>query len=148
MAPKKISKTRQKIHDVYEENEYASLKQNQTRARSLTVGTTTGGIIEVGMRGDLANLWYLLHPVEAVEIIEQLAAAAGLQVAMRPKQDFTSWRSWDTTIPGCTHWVGAAPWQLSDEQREYLTEVRAKNIQAIEESKKVEALQEAKNEPE
>jgi hypothetical protein len=67
---------------------------------------------------------------------------------MRPKQDFTSWRSWDTTIPGCTHWVGAAPWQLSDEQREYLTEVRAKNIQAIEESKKVEALQEAKNEPE
>ena len=148
MAPKKISKTRQKIHDVYEENEYASLKQNQTRARSLTVGTTTGGIIEVGMRGDLANLWYLLHPVEAVEIIEQLAAAAGLQVAMRPKQDFTSWRSWDTTIPGCTHWVGAAPWQLSDEQREYLTEVRAKNIQAIEESKKVEALQEAKNESE
>jgi hypothetical protein len=148
MAPKKISRTRQKIHDVYEENEYASLKQNQTRARSLTVGTTTGGIIEVGMRGDLANLWYLLHPVEAVEIIEQLAAAAGLQVAMRPKQDFTSWRSWDTTIPGCTHWVGAAPWQLSDEQREYLTEVRAKNIQAIEESKKVEALQEAKNEPE
>ena len=148
MASKKTSETRQKIHEIYEENEYASLKQNQTRARSLTIGNTTGGIIEVNMRGDFTNLWYLLHPVEAVEIIEQLAAAAGLQVAMRPKQDFTSWRSWDTTIPGCTHWVGAAPWQLSDEQREYLTEVRAKNIQAIEESKKVEALQEAKNEPE
>lgn len=148
MAPKKISKTRQKIHDVYEENEYASLKQNQTRARSLTVGTTTGGIIEVGMRGDLANLWYLLHPVEAVEIIEQLAAAAGLQVAMRPKQDFTSWRSWDTAIPGSAHWLGAAPWQLPDEEREYLGEIRAKNVKAIEESKKVQALQEAKNEPE
>lgn len=146
MAPKKISKTRQKIHDVYEENEYANLKQSQTRARSLTVGTTTGGIIEVNMRGDFSNLWYVLHPVEAVEIIEQLAAAAGLQVAMRPKQDFTSWRSWDTTIPGTAHWLGAAPWQLNDEQREYLGEVRAKNIQAIEESKKVEALQEAKNE--
>ena len=148
MAPKKISKTRQKIHDVYEENEYASLRQNQTRARSLTIGTTTGGIIEVGMRGDLSNLWYLLHPVEAVEIIEQLAAAAGLQVAMRPKQDFTSWRSWDTTIPGSAHWLGAAPWQLPDEEREYLGKVRAKNIQAIEESKKVEALQESKNESE
>lgn len=148
MAPKKISRTRQKIHEIYEENEYASLKQNQARARSLSVGTTTGGLIEVNMRGDLSNLWYILHPVEAVEIIEQLAAAAGLQVAMRPKQDFTSWRSWDTTIPGCAHWVGAAPWQLSDDQREYLGEVRAKNVQAIEESKKVEALQEAKNESE
>jgi len=148
MAPKKISKTRQKIHDVYEENEYAALKQNQSRARSLAVGTTTGGIIEVSMRSDFSTLWYSLHPVEAVEIIEQLAAAAGLQVAMRPKQDFTSWRSWDTTIPGCAHWLGAAPWQLSDEQREYLGEVRAKNVQAIEESKKVEALEEAKNEPE
>lgn len=148
MAPKKITETRQKIHEVYEENEYASLKQNQTRARSLTVGTTTGGLIEVNMRGDFTNLWYVLHPVEAVEIIEQLAAAAGLQVAMRPKQDFTSWRSWDTTIPGTAHWLGAAPWQLNDEQREYLGEVKAKNIQAIEESKKVEALQESKNEPE
>jgi hypothetical protein len=148
MTSKKISETRQKIHEIYEENEYASLKQNQSRARALTIGNTTGGIIEVSMRGDFSHLWYSLHPVEAVEIIEQLAAAAGLQVAMRPKQDFTSWRSWDTTIPGCTHWVGAAPWQLSDEQREYLTEVRAKNVQAIEESKKVEALEEAKNEPE
>ena len=148
MASKKISKTRQKIHDVYEENEYAALKQNQSRARSLAVGTTTGGIIEVSMRSDFSTLWYSLHPVEAVEIIEQLAAAAGLQVAMRPKQDFTSWRSWDTTIPGCAHWLGAAPWQLSDDQREYLGEVRAKNVQAIEEPKKVEALEEAKNEPE
>jgi len=148
MTSKKISETRQKIHDLYEENEYASLKQNQSRARALTIGNTTGGIIEVSMRGDFSHLWYSLHPVEAVEIIEQLAAAAGLQVAMRPKQDFTSWRSWDTTIPGSAHWLGAAPWQLPDEEREYLGEVRAKNVQAIEESKKVEALEEAKNEPE
>jgi hypothetical protein len=148
MTSKKISETRQKIHDLYEENEYASLKQNQSRARALTIGNTTGGIIEVSMRGDFSHLWYSLHPVEAVEIIEQLAAAAGLQVAMRPKQDFTSWRSWDTTIPGSAHWLGAAPWQLPDEEREYLGKVRAKNVQAIEESKKVEALEEAKNEPE
>ena len=47
MAPKKISKTRQKIHDVYEENEYASLRQNQTRARSLTIGTTTGALLKL-----------------------------------------------------------------------------------------------------
>ena len=135
MAPKKISKTRQKIHDLYEENELANLQQSQTRARSFTVGTTTGGIIEVGMRGDFSNLWYLLQPVEAVEIINQLAAAAGLEVAMRPRQDFATWRGWDTSLPPSVHWMGAAPWQLSDEQRAELEAVKAKNIKAIEQSK-------------
>lgn len=135
MAPKKVSKTRQKIHELYEENELANLKQTQTRARSFTVGTTTGGIIEVGMRGDYANLWYLLQPVEAVEIINQLAAAAGLEVAVRPRQDFATWRGWDASLPPSVHWMGAAPWQLSDEQRAELEAVKAKNIKAIEQSR-------------
>ncbi len=135
MAPKKVSKTRQKIHDLYEENELANLQQTQTRARSFTIGTTTGGIIEVGMRGDFSNLWYLLQPVEAVEIINQLAAAAGLEVAMRPRQDFATWRGWDTSLPPSVHWMGAAPWQLSDEQRAELEAVKSKNIKAIEQSK-------------
>jgi hypothetical protein len=91
----------------------------------------------------------LLHPVEAAEMIEQLAAAAGLQVALRPKQDFTTWRSWDTTVPGCAHWIGAAPWQMTDEQREYLTGIKEKNIKAIEGTKKeVKALEESKDESE
>lgn len=131
MAQKKVSKTRQQIQEIYEQNELANLKEGQERARSFLVGTTTGGLIEVGLRGDFANLWYVLHPVEAVEMIESLAAAAGLQVALRPKQDFTTWRSWDTTTPGCAHWVGAAPWQMSDEQRDYLTAMKEKNINAI-----------------
>ena len=149
MPQKKLSRTRKKIHDVYEQNEYTELKHNQSRARSFSVGTTTGGIIEVSMRADVGNVWYLLHPVEAAEMIEQLAAAAGLQVALRPKQDFTSWRSWDPTIPGCAHWVGAAPWQLNDEAREYLSAFNEKNIKALEESKKnIKALEESKNESE
>ena len=135
MAPKKVSKTRQKIHEIYEENELANLKQSQTRARSFTVGTTTGGIIEVGMRGDFANLWYLLQPVEAVEIINQLAAASGLEIAMRPKQDFSTWRGWETSLPSSIHWMGTAPWQLNEEQRAELEAVKAKNIKAIEQSK-------------
>ena len=135
MAPKKVSKTRQKIHELYEENELANLKQTQTRARSFTVGTTTGGIIEVGMRGDFANLWYLLQPVEAVEIINQLAAAAGLEIAMRPRQDFATWRGWDTSLPPSVHWMGAAPWQLSEEDRAQLEAIKAKNIKAIEQSR-------------
>ena len=132
MAQKKVSKTRQKIHEIYEENELASMRQIQTRARSLSVGTAGGGIVEVNMRGDFSNLWYLLQPTEAVEIIEQLAAAAGIEIAMRPKQNFSTWRSWDTSLPTSVAWMGAAPWQLSDEQRLELEATKSKNIKAIE----------------
>jgi G:T/U-mismatch repair DNA glycosylase len=134
MASKKVSSTRKKINELYEENELANLKQTQTRARSFTIGTTTGGIIEVALRGDFANLWYLLQPVEAVEVINQLAAAAGLEIAMRPRQDFATWRGWDTSLPPSVHWMGAAPWQLTDEQRAELEAVKAKNIKAIQQS--------------
>lgn len=134
MVSKKISSTRKKINQIYEENELANLKQTQTRARSFTIGTTTGGIIEVAMRGDYANLWYLLQPVEAVEIINQLAAAAGLEIAMRPRQDFAVWRGWDTSLPPSVHWIGAAPWQLSDDQRAELEAIKAKNIKSIPQS--------------
>lgn len=134
MAQRKVSKTRQKIQNLYEENELASIQQSQTRARSFTIGSACGGIIEVSMRGDFSNLWYLLQPVEAVEVINQLAAAAGIEVAMRPRQDFASWRSWDTSLPASVHWMGSAPWQLSDEAREQLEEVKAKNLKAIKES--------------
>jgi hypothetical protein len=111
MTQKKVSKTRQKIHEIYEQNELAGLQQNQSRASSFTVGTTTGGIIEVGMRGDYANLWYLLQPVEAVEMINQLAAAAGIEVAMRPRKDFASWRDWKHTEEELAHyrWVQNLP---------------------------------------
>ena len=135
MAQKKISKTRRQIQAEYENNELACLIQNQSRARSLSVGTCTGGLVEVNMRGDHSNLWYILHPVEAVEFMEQIAAACGIQIAMRPKQDFTTWRSWDTTLPGTAHWLGAAPWQLSQEDRDNLTAIKEKNIKSIEESK-------------
>jgi hypothetical protein len=135
MAQRKVSKTRQKIQNLYEENELASLEQNQSRARSFSVGTTTGGVIEVSMRGDFSNLWYLLQPVEAVEMINQLAAASGIEIAMRPRQDFASWRSWDTSLPGSVHWMGTAPWQINEEEREKLEAAKAKNLKAIEESK-------------
>jgi hypothetical protein len=132
MALKKVSKTRQKIHEIYEENELAGLKQIQTRARSLSVGTAGGGIIEVNLRGDFSNLWYQMQPTEAIEVIGQLAAAAGVEIAMRPRNDFASWRSWDTSLPASVAWMGAAPWQLSEEQRLELEAAKAKNIKAIE----------------
>jgi hypothetical protein len=134
MPQKKLSKTRQKIHEVYEENELACLKQNQTRGRSLSVGTAGGGVVELNMRGDFANLWYQMQPTEVIEIIGQLAAATGIEIAMRPRQDFASWRSWDPTLPANVAWMGAAPWQLSEEDRALLAEYKAKNIKSIEAS--------------
>jgi hypothetical protein len=132
MAPKKISKTRQQINAIYEENELAGLKQNQFRGRSLTVGSATGGIIELCIRGDFSNLWFQMQPTEAVELIGQIAAAAGVEIAMRPRNDFAAWRSWDATLPASVQWMGAAPWQLSEEDRTLLAEAKAKNIKAIE----------------
>jgi len=132
MTNKKISKTRQKIHQIYEENELAGMTANQTRARSISVGTAGGGIVEINMRGDFSNLWYQMQPTEAIELIGQISASIGVEIAIRPRQDFSSWRSWDTTLPSSIAWIGAAPWQLTDEQREEIEQVKSKNIKAIE----------------
>lgn len=133
----KNSKIRKKINQIYEENELANLETNKNRARSFTVGTAFGGIIEVSMRGDYSNLWCILQPVEAVEFIEQLAAAAGLQVALRPKQDFSSWRGWEIDADD-KYWVGAARWQLNlDDNLDQIlgTNEATKMLQASKENK-------------
>jgi len=132
MTNKKISKTRQKIHQIYEENELAGMTANQTRARSISVGTAGGGIVEINMRGDFSNLWYQMQPTEAIELIGQISASIGVEIAIRPRQDFSSWRSWDTTLPSSIAWIGAAPWQLTGEQREEIERAKSKNIKAIE----------------
>lgn len=121
MEKKKSSELRKKIIDAYEENEYAHVISNRNRSRSVTVGTAFGGIIEVSMRGDFHSLWCTLQPVEVVELIEQLAASAGLEIAIRPRQDFATWRGWDTDADH-KYWAGAAHWQVqqikeAEEQR-------------------------------
>ena len=125
MAKKEETEIRKKIKEMYEENEYASLGQNRNRARSVTVGTAFGGAIEVNMRGDFHSLWCILSPVEAVEMLEQLAAAAGVQVATKPKDDFSAWRGWDVDNVNHIHWKGAAPWQVSPENRNAPKELEA-----------------------
>jgi hypothetical protein len=136
------SEIRQKINQYYEENELANLESNRNRARSFSVGTAFGGIIEVSMRGDFHNMWCLLQPVEAVEFIEQLAAASGLQVALRPKQDFASWRGWNVETDN-KYWIGSAHWQLGndDPARKALegNEEDQKQLPESEESTKISA---------
>lgn len=117
MAPKqKISKTREKIIAIAEENELASLLETRNRARSVTCGPASGGIVEITMRSDTHSLWYNISPVEAVEFMTQLAAAVGIEVAFRPRQDFAAWRAWDNSMPINSNWIGTAPWQLEYQQ--------------------------------
>jgi hypothetical protein len=110
---KSKSEIREKINQIYEENELANLISNKNRARSITIGTALGGVVEISMRGDYHDLWLIMQPVEVIELIEQLAAGIGIQIAMRPKQDFAAWRGWDVESDD-RYWAGAAPWQIED----------------------------------
>lgn len=139
---KKSSKIRQKINELCEENEYLSIQQNRNRARSVTVGTCFGGIVEIILRSDLATVYAQMQPVEVVELIEQLASGCGLDIAMRPKQDFASWRGWEEVIGQRVgfdkiSWKGAASWQLNGDE----VEENYKNKMKLLESQKVEVKQ-------
>ena len=114
---------REKINRLCEENEFLSIKQNQNRARSITVGTAFGGVVEINMRSDIASVYAQMQPTEAIELIEQLAAGVGVEVAMRPKVNFASWRGWEEVIDQRVGWdkiawKGAAAWQLNGTQLE------------------------------
>lgn len=120
MASKKISKTREKINALMEENELVALLDGRNRARSVTCGPSTGGMVEITMRSDKATMWYHISPVEAIEFMTQLAASCGVEAAFRPRQDFAAWRSWDTSMPVTSNWLGTAPWQLEQQERNSL----------------------------
>jgi hypothetical protein len=80
------------------EQELKNAKSNTTRSRSVTVGTAFGGTTEISMRGDGgAILWCILQPVEAIELIHQLAANVGCHIALKPREDFSSWRGWNVS---------------------------------------------------
>ena len=75
------------------------------------------------MRSDAATVWAQLRPVEAIELMEQLAAGCGIEIAMRPKQNFASWRGWEEVIDrnisvNQLDWKGTAPYQLGPNEEE------------------------------
>lgn len=129
-SKKKTNKIREKINEIYEENELAGLIASKSRARSVTVGTAFGGIVELSMRGDYYSLWSVLQPVEVIELIEQLASGVGLQIAMRPRQDFASWRGWNIDADD-RYWAGSAPWQMQQ-----VMETHKKSLEGNTEEKK------------
>jgi len=135
-----ISDVRKRINELCEENELQGLLESRHRSRSLTVGQTSGGVVEFGMRNEYSHLYYLVNPVEGVELLGQIASAIGVEIAIRPRDDFASWRSWDAQLPASIHWMGAAPWQLDEDERKKLSEAKSKKIsdKLLEESDKTE----------
>jgi len=97
----------QKLKKIEEDLGVLSAKANLYRGRSITVGPAGNGVIEISIRADGATVWYQMYPVEAVEFLEQMAAACGLYVATRPKNDFASWRDWKETNLEDYSWRGA-----------------------------------------
>jgi hypothetical protein len=75
---------------------FNSTSATSNRSRAITVGPAGCGIVEVILRSDTHMLWHQLQPVEAIELIESIAAAVGVYVATKPKDDYASWRDWST----------------------------------------------------
>lgn len=80
------------------------------RSRSITVGTTFGGTTELSMRGNGDRFLYcIMQPVEVIELIHQLAANVGCHIAIKPRDDFSSWREWRVSDAEKKHLNGHAP---------------------------------------
>jgi len=131
MVRKKQSNIDAKIEQFTKECQLADFMQRKKMARSVSVGSAGGGIIEVSMRGDFADLFMHLKPPEVMELIGQLAAGSGIEICARPKNDFSSWRSWDPSLPESVAWLGAAPWQLSESDREELYAAKVKSLKQV-----------------
>jgi len=150
MAKKREQQTselRKLIQEAYEQNELDSVVSSRHRARSITVGTAFGGVCEVTLRSETNFLYAQMQPTEVVELIEQLAAGIGVEIAMRPKQNFASWRGWEEVIDqrigwDKIAWKGAAVWQIGGDKIE---ENAQKKLNA---GKEIKALPESKEENE
>lgn len=141
-----ISDTMKSIHDLDEKIEYErklneldSIHSIRNRARSVTVGTAFGGIVEINLRSENNYLYAQMQPTECIELIEQLAAGCGVEIAMRPKQNFASWRGWEEVIDqrigfDKIAWKGTAAWQLGGND----LEENYKELHGIEEPKKLQ----------
>ena len=88
-----------RIQDLDAEFQARNRENELNRARSVTVGTAFGGTVEVMMRGNNNFMWATMQPVEVVELINQLAAGIGCHIAIKPRNDFASWREWQLDAP-------------------------------------------------
>lgn len=106
----KPSEVKKKLAELRDQQELANCMGELSRARSVTVGTAFGGTTEVSMRAsDGTHVWCLLQPVETIELIHQLAANVGCHIALKPREDFSSWRGWKVSEEERLHLNGHPP---------------------------------------
>lgn len=107
MNKAELKKKRQEIAN---RQEIDGIEATLNRARSITVGTSFGGTTEIMMRGEGSkHMWCVMQPVEVTELIHQLAANIGCHIAIKPRDDFASWREWRVSEAEKKHLQGHAP---------------------------------------
>lgn len=98
------------IEDFSRQQDVYNITEAANRARSVTVGTAFGGTTELTMRrGDGSFTFAILQPVEAIELIHQLAANVGCHLQLVPRKDFASWRDWRVSEEERLHLNGHPP---------------------------------------
>ena len=110
MAKRLNKHLEEKINEINAEMSIINRMGELKRSRSVTVGTAFGGTTELMMRGNDGNvLWAVMQPVEVIELIHQLASNVGCHLALKPREDFSSWRDWKLTEQEKLHYNGHAP---------------------------------------
>ena len=106
----KRSELQKKLDEMLNQQELANRMGELSRARSVTVGTAFGGTTELSMRAaDGTHIWCLMQPAETIELIHQLSANVGCHIALKPRDDFSSWREWRVSEAEKKHLNGHAP---------------------------------------
>lgn len=106
----KKQEAKNKIQEIQHRQDVESFESNLNRSRSITVGTSFGGTTELSMRGNGDRFLYcIIQPVEVIELIHQLAANVGCHIAIKPRDDFSSWREWRVSEAEKKHLNGHAP---------------------------------------
>ena len=101
------AEAKRKLQDIETAQNIDNYTSNLSRARSITVGTAFGGTTEIMMRSDGGrHIWCVMQPVEVIELIHQLAANVGCLIAIKPREDFSSWRGWKVSEEEKLHLQG------------------------------------------
>lgn len=101
---------KKKIQEIQHQQEVENFESNFNRSKSITVGTSFGGTTEISMRGNGDRFLYcIMQPVEVIEFIHQLAANVGCHIAVKPRDDFSSWREWRISEAEKQHLQGHPP---------------------------------------
>jgi hypothetical protein len=106
----KRQEAKKKIQEIQHQQDVENFESNLNRSRSIMVGTAFGGTTEISMRGNGDKFLYcIMQPVEVIELIHQLAANVGCHIALKPRDDFSSWREWRVPESEKKHLNGHTP---------------------------------------